>query len=326
VLFRSDAPIHFTCPSVDDELRAWLHTHSSATLDESAVLRGQGWDVKPTLMLDRLAAGADEVIWIDSDIVVTADFRPLMADAKTVIVAEDDYWNGPLENRIRTEGWKLPVGRALPRLANGGFIRATRAHIPLLQAWRQLLATPEYQRVRLLPFEDRPVHMITDQDVLGALLGSEQFADIPVQFFRRGREIIQHNAPHGYAPLDRVANLMRGTPPLIHCQCEKPWAFPDKPSFIQGPSRYFDFLALEASAYAHFARQYAADLEGLPACLQVRSWPGKLSALWSLGSPHLRGLTYAVLGTASEYLRWLREKGARLARKLGLGSRTPTPS
>jgi hypothetical protein len=36
----ADAPIHFTCPSVDDELRAWLHAHSSATLDESAVLRG----------------------------------------------------------------------------------------------------------------------------------------------------------------------------------------------------------------------------------------------------------------------------------------------
>ena len=39
---------------------------------------GYGWNVKPQAIMRLLDAGFDEVIWIDSDMFVTRDIRPLL--------------------------------------------------------------------------------------------------------------------------------------------------------------------------------------------------------------------------------------------------------
>lgn len=168
--------------------------------------------------------------------------------------------------------------------------------------------------------------MLTDQDVLGALLGSTEFANIPVQFFRRGRDIIQHSSAQGYAPLDRIANLVRGMPPLIHSQCAKPWDFPEIPSLLAHPRQYYAFLYLENSTYLHCARQYGDVLGSLPPFLETRSWPGKVSQLLSLGNPHLRGITQSVVGLVHEYASWAWHKGGRLVEKMGAHALGSQPS
>ena len=317
-----DVPVHLTCPAADESLRSWLRRYPGVHLEQGAELRGQGWDVKPTLLLKILEAGHDSAIWIDTDIVVTGDFRSKIKNSTAFIVAEEDYWNGRKENELRTRGWNLPVGRRLRRLVNSGFIRATRAHIPLLKAWKQLMASPEYQTARLLPFAKRPMHMLTDQDVLASLLGSDEFADVEVQFFRRGREIIQHSAANGYAPVHRVANLVRGAPPLVHSQAAKPWMFEDVPSLLKDPRSFLTFMHLETSTYCHYARTYSDDLGALPDYLRIRSLPGRISNFFSGGNPHLRGLTQATMYSVIEYAGWTAGKGVRLLNKVSTRARS----
>lgn len=310
-----DLQLQLTCPVADENLRRWLEAYPQVTLDVNRPSEARGWDVKPTLLLRLLDQGHDEVVWLDSDIILTRDFRPFGLSPEVLLLAEDDYWNGPKECALRTLGWGLPLGRKLPRVPNSGVIRVTPAHRSLLVAWQGLMATPEYRRAQQAGFGQRPFYMLGDQDVIASLLGSEEFASVPVEFLLRGRDIIQHCSPPAYAPTDRIANLFRGTPAFVHIQAEKPWTFTEVPRFWQDPRRYYSFLAVECSPYGHFARKHAAELGELPACLQIRSWPGRLSDVASLGNPHLRGFSQALFSAAYEYVEWAVRFSGRATRK-----------
>jgi hypothetical protein len=311
-------PVHVACPSPDAELARWLRGRPNVTLDTSRDDSLRGWNVKAGLLLRLLDAGHPEVTWIDSDVIAAGDFRPLVSDATSLIVTEELCRNGPKENRLRTEGWGLPVGRALPHLINSAFLRVTQAHRPLLLAWIALMKTDAYQASQRVPFEQRPIHMISDQDVLSALLGAQEFAHLPVKFFARGRDII-HDIKGGYAPSHRIANLFRPMPPLVHAQGTKPWRYPDKPPLLREPGRYYRFTQVEGSPYPYVAREYRAELRELsefPPFLEVRSLPGRAVAGLVRHNLHLHGLPQALVDNGLDQLHHARKLLERVVRRV----------
>ncbi len=243
-----DPGLEVTVPGADARLKQWFEANHISLKSDGPVGRS-GYDVKPTLLRRALATGADEAIWLDGDIIVTADPRGLWKNAtpETIVVAEE-FLGAPAQGgTLRTRDWGLPVGRALPNTTNSCIVRVTSAHLDLLHAWEKLLEADEYRAAQAKPWYERPRHLAGDQDALCALLGSKQFASIPIRWVRRGTEVAHCFGPHGYVLHQRVWNLVAGvTPVLIHGQGAKPWDFSGR----KKP------LYLELSPYALAAERY----------------------------------------------------------------------
>ena len=58
------------------------------------------WNVKPQALLELLNEGADEVVWIDSDIIVSSRFiqRLSALDTNMIVVTEEALWGGADDN------------------------------------------------------------------------------------------------------------------------------------------------------------------------------------------------------------------------------------
>src|SRR4051794_40776203 len=82
-------------PPMDQAARSWCARFKNVQLDDDACGRSSGWNVKPSILLSLLEKGHDEVVWLDSDIVLTADFRPLLygSDPQTLVVSQAQYWD-----------------------------------------------------------------------------------------------------------------------------------------------------------------------------------------------------------------------------------------
>jgi len=318
--------IHVTCPVADDDLRRHLARFPQVTLSEEPTERS-GWDVKPTLLLRRLDAGETDVAWIDTDILLTRDLRPVIGPAGALMVAEEFAFNPPKESRLRAAGWQLPPGRSLPHLPNSGFVRVTPAHRALLLAWQGLIASRTYQDSRPLPLERRPFYMLGDQDVLTSLLCSRDFADLPVRFLELNGDILQMGRPSAYSPWARARHLATNRmPALIHAKETKPWQVPRVPRPFANPSAYYDLVFQDNSPYTWFARQYRDEV-GKPDFLDDRSLLGRVSRKISGDRPQLRGFVQSTEATArlhlahgiSEVERVVRF-GLRQVRRLGRAS------
>ena len=158
--------------------------------------------------------------------------------------------------------------------------------------------------------------MISDQDVLLALLGSRDYSDVDVCILRAGPDIIQQSGIPGYPPSQRCVHLLRGMPPLVHSQSFKPWRFPQVPSFRRDMQAFFICLYLETSPYTYYARQYRSRIPGFPRCLEIRTVWGRASSILSLGQPSLGGLLQATAATSWKH--WVVFVGllGRIRRKL----------
>src|SRR5262249_55224798 len=136
----------------------------------------------------------------------------------------------------RTHGWGLPVGRSFPVTLNSCVLRVTRAHLPLLRRWRELLDDPEYQAAQRRPFEQRALHHLSDQDVLNALVGSKEFDEFELRYLRGGVDMLHCGGSAGYSLRLRARGLLRHTPPFLHAIAGKPWVvFTDEYGRAHGP-------------------------------------------------------------------------------------------
>jgi hypothetical protein len=215
-------------PDADQDFSDWVHKlHSERIAVRTIPLLGAyGWNVKPQALLKLLDEGNEEVVWIDSDVIVTKDIVPAFTDLNTnvLLVTEEALWGGQDDTgALRARLWKFPIKRSFPFVLNTAVMRVTQNHIPLLERWKTLLESPEYKRAQAQPWNTRPRHMLSDQDVLTALLCCEEFHDIPVKVLRRGRDIIQYFGLYGFTLAERVTCIMRGMPKFIHAQGSKPW-------------------------------------------------------------------------------------------------------
>jgi hypothetical protein len=322
-----DVAIQLCVPDAPPEFQRWAARQPRVELDQTRDETLNGWSAKPVMLLRALDAGHREAVWLDSDLIVAGDFSHLLPDDESV-VATEELCRDPLYAAVlRAKGWKLPAGRRLPHLLNSALVRARASHRELLVEWARLMRTPEYQAAQRRPFAERPIHLISDQDVLTGLLCAARFADVPVRVLRRGREII-HDPEAGYHPFDRLANLVREAPTLVHAQSGRPWRYARPPSPFAEWSRYVNYLHVETSPYGHYARQLRDELDEDTAFFEVRSLYAKACWALSRGNPHLPGLLQATGGVAlaGASHAWAQVgRVRRLARRV-LGASASAPS
>lgn len=246
-----DATLHFFGSRLSPALRQWLSRAANVVLHD-VELPGRGWNVKPACLLHLLDSGLNEAIWLDTDILLGAPLSPAFSgDAAETLVIAEDYLNLRCHTAAeRARAWGFPIGRELPYHPNSCIVRATPHHRDFLRAWQALLEHEDYVATQALPRDERPFFMVGDQEVLGALLASADFASVPLRFLRRGRDIAHVCVGHGYLPTERLANLRRGTPPVLHSCGAKPW-YPEEASL----------LYQQLNPYRMIARRYAAQLD-----------------------------------------------------------------
>jgi hypothetical protein len=250
--------VHLFHPNASNGFSSWLSNQSYVYHHTEPLPNAHEFNVKPQAMLHLLDRGHDNVLWIDSDIIVTSDISTLLnpLDYNTLAIAEEALWT-PHDDRAawRARKWGFKVGRILPFALNSGVVRVTRTHRRLLERWQTLLASTDYREVQQRPWHSRPLHMMGDQDVLTALLTSEEFADIPLKILARGTEIIQYFGPYGYTLRERWSHTFRTGPAFVHSQGpDKPWTTNWQHS---SPKQYFNAVYLDLSPYTLAASSYA---------------------------------------------------------------------
>ncbi len=210
----------------NDDFPSWVAQFPNIDWRPAELPSNQGWNVKPAVFLSAFDDGYEDVLWLDSDLLVTCDLHSVLAAAPddAIIVAEEARWGARCDHDgLRTRSWNLPFGRSLPFTANSCFLRISRRHRELVDCWAEMLGSKEYLGAQAADYRRRPVHMMGDQDVLTALLGSTKFAHIPLHFLRRGRDILQVFGPLAFTMRERARVLVSGLPVVIHAQGTKPW-------------------------------------------------------------------------------------------------------
>jgi hypothetical protein len=268
---------------------------------------GAGWNVKPSKLLELLDEGHSEVVWIDTDIVTSHDIRPLLESAskESLVIAQELKSKQPVATKVRTESWGLPYARAVPNGVNSCVTRVTQTHRPLLEAWRSLLSSREYLLEQARPVTHRPIHMVGDQDVLWALLGTAEFAYVPVHSLTIGDQIIHSCGARGYTIGDRLRHVWGEGPALIHIPGrKKPWYYSKRPSLFQNINDYVNIAIMEVSPYVAEAAQYADRFEEATPWLETRTGLGRVCRAMAFGHPSLQGMPLALASEAVDKAQW----------------------
>ncbi len=302
-----------SCPYPPESLCQWVESFGQVQLASFPELGKLGWNIKPVLLLHLLEAGASEIIWLDSDIIVNGGILSTLicCNPDRLVATEETYWGQKNGGTLRTVAWGLTPGRELPSTINTGLVRVTRHHIPLIKAWKLLCSHPSFVHVQGLPWYERPLHMVGDQDLLTALVGSTEFSDLDILLLKRGMDIAQCFGPAGFTPIERIKRLSVGLPPLIHAMGPKPWNKPLPSPAIRDPEKpllkslrdYYSYLSLEVSPYVPMARQYREELEDETHWMELTSPLGKLMATVMGHDPILQGLPLSVFDALARRLR-----------------------
>ena len=291
-LCRADPEIslHLTVPEASAAVRRWAEHRPQVILSTQPLEGVRGWDVKARLLLQELKQGRPEALWLDADMIVTRPISRFLREfpRDSLIVAEE--WNRPRPVRV-TDLWEMPSARAVIPV-NSCFLRAAPAHRPLLERWIEMTRVPRYREAQALPFEERPWHLASDQALLTALLGSQEFGQVAFDYIRMGRHIAQCAGSSGYRPGDRMLDLFRGLPPLIHCIGRKPW----EPALRQGPAQAFLLdLATDLSPYVLASRRVAGELGLTLDWVNARTAPGRMLRRLAGSHPGMSGLPLAII-------------------------------
>lgn len=301
-----DVPLHIFCPNPSDELINWLGGQPSATL-RNLRLVGRGWNVKPEILGLLLAEGFEEVVWLDSDIVITKDWRPLVCNwpPATLVATQNHPWESLSTPRKKTLAWNLPLGRVPRSNVNSAVTRVTSSHKELMASWATLLANNLYlEAQKTWP---RPDHLVGDQDVLTALLGSAGWEQIEVHLIKQGRDIAHCFLADGYTAGDRLKNAFFGGPAFVHAQGPKPWRSDLTPLLKR---------ILDVSSFSLAAAKYGPALGEDYSWMQARTVRGNLLRRLFRGDPHLTGFAMAF---RNQFKRvGLRTLGRAIMLKLGV--------
>jgi len=134
--------------------------------------------------------------------------------------------------------------------------------------------------------------MFSDQDVLTALLSSEEFHDVPVKILRRGYDIIQYYEQMGFTVAERIIWTLRGMPTFLHQQGWKPWlANPDEK--LKGLGGRIVSAYQDLSPYTTTA--IALNSAAIHPWMSTRSKLSSMLRVVGLGYPPLTGLPIAVI-------------------------------
>jgi hypothetical protein len=289
-------PIRLRFPDIPSSFRAWLQRFSQVNLQEERLASGGSYNVKPSVLLDGLATGANTCLWLDTDILVNRDLDYVAALPPDTIVVTQDPWEYVDGSTHRCATWGLTGGRSLPGPLNSSVVRVTKHHEVFLDAWRQVLLVEAYLAEQAKPVTRRNQHLLSDQDALSALLASEEFATIPVVRLAHSKDILQHHGAGAYRLQHRWSNLKHGMPLLIHAMgTVKPWRMPDRPSSFRSLRDYYERTYLELSPYVHYARQYRSYLDENTSWLDIQTLTGRVGSTIAFDQPQLKGTLQSII-------------------------------
>ena len=301
-------------PVVSAGLRRWLAQRPGIEVAPSVAAGVRGWDAKPHCLLALLDRGAQEAIWLDSDLIVTGDFLTWMRSRgdEALIVAQEPRHFPQQGTANRAAAWGFARGRELGFTVNSCVVRVTPRHRELLVAWARLLERADYRAAQKRHALDRPFHFVGDQDALGALLGSAGFAAMPVRVLRAGREVVHSGGLMMDPPAGRLARPF-ARPLFVHAIAAKPWIVLRK----RGNERGFDWwllrLSHEVSSYVARARQFREATGEPQAWLDHATFAGRMLRVLGLGSDWLRGLPIAAAMSVAHALGLSRRPPAVVA-------------
>lgn len=299
-----DVPLVLYRPEPLPEFTAWLAKFPQVRLVSVPLPGAHQWNCKPHALQPALPDDDHEAVWLDSDLMLTRDPRPLFRSwTPDVLGITQEPPNQPNQGSVqRTRDWKLPVGRELPQTLNSCVLRVTRRHLPLLRQWQELLERPEYLAIQARPVEERGVSFASDQDVLNAVLGSQEFAAVPIGLLRNGVDVIHSGGALAYSISERLAGLFRPQPMFLHAISVKPWVVLNGAP-LPGQAAWFRRLMHEVSPYLAYARRYRPALEEPCPWMDHRTLLGTALRVVGLGHWALRGLPVTMAATVLSRVR-----------------------
>ena len=135
-------------PEATQNFIDWLHNldlQHRFQLRTERLIGAYGWNVKPHALLQTLKEGRNNVVWIDSDIIITKSFSAIFLNLAINFITVTEEALGGLggayydPNALRARLWGFTVDRAFPFVLNTCVMRVTQYHIPLLERWKTLL-------------------------------------------------------------------------------------------------------------------------------------------------------------------------------------------
>jgi hypothetical protein len=299
------AVVYWPCET--PQFREWAGRFAGLALVPHRPEGASSWNCKPHALLPLLSDEYDEAVWLDSDLMVTRDPSPLFdaINPGTVVATEEPPGQPHPGSASLAAGWGMRAGRSYAISLNSSVLRVTRHHDSLLQRWRQCLADPRYVDAQRRPFSERPQHFMSDQDVLFALLGSEEFSGIPLQYLRGGRDALHRGGAVGYSLGMRLSGVGRSVPTFLHAIAGRPWWILT-PDYRRVHGRWFTFyrrLLQETSPYVHEARRFRGELGMECPWLDYHSLLGSALHLLGFGQFALCGLPLTVAAAAAVGLR-----------------------
>jgi hypothetical protein len=289
-------PVRLRFPGIEHGFRQWLARFSQLTLVEEPLPLSGSYNVKPAVLMDGLATGAEQCLWLDTDVAVNGSLAFLAEEPADTVIVTQDPWEYGDGSTHRCASWGLVAGRSLPGPLKSAVVRVTQQHKPLLEAWQAVLSTESYLAEQAKPVPQRNHHILGDQDAISALLASAQFAAIPVRRLRHASEILQHHGAGAYGVTHRWQNWNDGLPPLVHAMGSvKPWKMASHPGALSNSRDYYERLYLELSPYVHLARQYRGQLQEDTQWLEVQTVAGRLGTIAAFNHPALKGVIQATL-------------------------------
>jgi hypothetical protein len=295
-------------PAAKGGFLSWIKKCPQVRLQANHLKNDYGWNVKPQAIMKLMDRGFDEVIWLDSDIIVVRNpISPGLA-GETLVATENTLVDERYDrNALRARLWGFPVGRVLPFSLNSCVLRVTKGHYPLMERWWELLQSTIYQDLQRKAWRQRPIHMLGDQDVLTALLTSRQFSDVPVYILRRGKHIIQFDGVYGYTVAARVRNLLGDRPTFIHSCAGKPWSERWRLEPTDGLREYIKKVYLDLSPYTLSAARFRLELGSGTEWMEPHYGLSRVLRALGMGYPALVGLPVAAFGDLARVVKCIRK-------------------
>jgi hypothetical protein len=276
------------------------------------------WNCKPQALKPLLANGHRDAVWVDSDIIVTKDIRPLFEklDPRVLVITQEPASLHYQGTALRTKAWNLEVGRSLPFTLNSSVLRVTNHHLALLDVWAKYLSDPQYVSYQSKSLEERPIHMASDQDVLNALVGAREFADIPLHVIPSGSEIIHTGGALGYSWKERLRGVFLAKPAFLHATAGKPWLWLGGEPYWSKRNFFgwYRRLLQETSPYLFESRHFRKQLDQDSQWMDRRTGTGSILRFLGFGHFALRGLPLAAAASAIESFKRM----SRAVRRLGV--------
>ncbi len=289
--------LHIPARDLGERALDWLSRQPNVVLHRDLWAEDTFWNIKPYLLEQMLARGLPRITWLDADLMLTADPAPFFHGLSddTVLVAQEGFRSRFAGTGGRTISIGRRIARELGYSVNSCVVSVTARHTGLLDRWKSFLRSDLYQTA------DRRF-IVGDQDVLGGLLGSEEFGQVPVAALRTGRDIAHDMLPGDFGFFQRVATLTNGEPRFVHAQGRKTWRY--APGSADAKS-----LQSQLSLHRHWAKTLRADLPADQTAWLAQDGPlSRLMARLFPRRPSLRGLPLGLIGSTLNLAYILRNK------------------